>query len=700
MAEQDLATVETPLLANIRDQGRVDDAKAFSRRYPAGISRGDYVRRQRYAGMRSRFKKDKTTDRLDSNSSDLSLVSAAEFDIYSAILQQQEMADNIKAQPWPMADKLRYYNELMGSIKEKQACLATIKNFNFRGLQAVEGVAQKVSALSRSWKLWESPIQLVEGYFGTGVGSYFVFLRRLFALNLLLALLLLIPFVIVPQIISGKGTSVDSNIIDSLANSFLFYGYYYDGQISPGYSMSVAFLVINGVVFICSFIYILRRMWIDYRSSKLSGLHNDFPFCWRVFLGWDYSINKQKGADFKHAAITTQLQEEVQEFNIQNRRRLRHYGQTLCLRLIANAIVLSLLGGSAYLVYYFVHRSEDRRTFSTNWFLALVEKFELSLVLLALRIVVIPIFEKVVVIERWHPRTAFKWTLVRTTAFYAANVVALLLSLLGEPTNPNCTNSTNTTATPLPTEEPNSLAYICCWETYVGVEIVKVVMIDFGGEILSVLLADLLRALFVRYICGKKLIGFHEFSITSNILGLIYGQSLIWLGTLFCPVLPALQVIKLFFVFYMRRIAVVYTNVPPKRIYRASRSGNFVQVLLLLVLFACILPFGYVIAALKPSTVCGPFRTEAYIYQVIAEELPSWTNDVLRVVGSPAFTVPVIVFLLLIIFYYSLVSRSYHDVIKDLRTQLHFERHEGSRQVFNIANQRQDIKQSTEETMA
>ena len=38
-----------------------------------------------------------------------------------------------------------------------------LKNINYRGLQAVGGMAQKVKALSKSWKLWESPIQLVEG---------------------------------------------------------------------------------------------------------------------------------------------------------------------------------------------------------------------------------------------------------------------------------------------------------------------------------------------------------------------------------------------------------------------------------------------------------------------------------------------------------------------------------------------------------
>ena len=34
----------------------------------------------------------------------------------------------------------------------------------------------------------------------------------------------------------------------------------------------------------------------------------------------------------------------------------------------------------------------------------------------------------------------------------------------------------------------------------------KVVLIDFLGEIIAILVTDILRALFVHYICGQRLV--------------------------------------------------------------------------------------------------------------------------------------------------------------------------------------------------
>jgi hypothetical protein len=58
-----------------------------------------------------------------------------------------------------------------------------------------------------SWELWKGHMKVVEGHFGTGVVSYFIFLRWLFYINLL-ACVIWLAFVFIPQVVwraSGEG---------------------------------------------------------------------------------------------------------------------------------------------------------------------------------------------------------------------------------------------------------------------------------------------------------------------------------------------------------------------------------------------------------------------------------------------------------------------------------------------------------------
>lgn len=79
-------------------------------------------------------------------------------------------------------------------------------------------------------------------------------------------------------------------------------------------------------------------------------------------------------------------------------------------------------------------------------------------------------------------------------------------------------------------------------------------------------------------------------------LDLIYGQGLIWLGLYFSPLIIVIGIIKLFVVFYTQLFVAKMAMVAPKKVFRASRSGNFYLFILLLTWFLCILPTAYTIA--------------------------------------------------------------------------------------------------------
>lgn len=80
------------------------------------------------------------------------------------------------------------------------------------------------------------------------------------------------------------------------------------------------------------------------------------------------------------------------------------------------------------------------------------------------------------------------------------------------------------------------------------------------------------------------------------------------MGSFYAPGLVGINVLRLLTSMYFQCWAVMSSNVPHERVFKASRSNNFYMGLLLLVLFLSLLPVAYTIMSLPPSFDCGPFR--------------------------------------------------------------------------------------------
>lgn len=85
------------------------------------------------------------------------------------------------------------------------------------------------------------------------------------------------------------------------------------------------------------------------------------------------------------------------------------------------------------------------------------------------------------------------------------------------------------------------------------------------------------------------------------------------MGSFYAPGLVGINVLRLLTSMYFQCWAVMSSNVPHERVFKASRSNNFYMGLLLLVLFLSLLPVAYTIMSLPPSFDCGPFRCTALI---------------------------------------------------------------------------------------
>lgn len=49
-------------------------------------------------------------------------------------------------------------------------------------------------------------------------------------------------------------------------------------------------------------------------------------------------------------------------------------------------------------------------------------------------------------------------------------------------------------------------------------------------------------------------VGRQEFVVPSNVLGLVYGQTVVWTGALFCPLLPLINTVKFVILFYCKKV--------------------------------------------------------------------------------------------------------------------------------------------------
>ncbi|TKS70341.1 Transmembrane channel-like protein 3 [Collichthys lucidus] len=416
---------------------------------------------------------------------------------------------------------------------------------------------------------WEVRIKKIES-----VASYFIFLRWLFGINIVLTIMTG-AFIVLPE--------------GYLQYSVLFYGYY--GRVrkigSAGYRLPLAYFLVGMAVFAYSFIILLRKMAKNSRLSLASASDENFTFCWRVFCAWDYLIGNPEAAESKGAAIVNNIREAIVEE--QEKKKDTSLAVLISLRILANILVLLSLAGSIYIIYFVVDRSqklEQEKPELTLW-----EKNEVSVVVSLITMIAPSAFELVAQLEMYHPRTSLRFQLARVLVLYLGNLYSLIIALLDKvnsmssavPVNPGNWSDSSAFLATISQPEVDSLSTLVsdisvsehrnstiatiatvldvtnsgrssagtsnqtalfekntrsqqdqCWETYVGQEMLKLSIIDMIFTVASILLIDFIRGLVVRYLSDcccwdleSKFPEYGEFKIAENVLHLIYNQGMI-----------------------------------------------------------------------------------------------------------------------------------------------------------------------------
>uniref|UniRef100_G3UFZ5 Transmembrane channel-like protein n=1 Tax=Loxodonta africana TaxID=9785 RepID=G3UFZ5_LOXAF len=659
--------------------------------------------------------------------------------IFQNIQFQKDLMANIRCRPWPMGQKLRalrrakeivlkFEREWGGGAGSKYNvfCNRTVRNKLWR----------KFARLACNFVVifipWEMRIKKIESHFGSGVASYFIFLRWLFGINIVLTIMTG-AFIVIPELIAGQpfgstaskaipkehvASAQDLDTVWSLGGylqySVLFYGYYgRERRIGrAGYRLPLAYFLVGMAVFAYSFIILLKKMAKNSRMSLASASNENYTFCWRVFCAWDYLIGNPEAAESKTAAIVNSIREAILEE--QEKKKSKNLVVTICLRIIANILVLLSLAGSIYLIYFVVDRSQKLEQSKKE--LTLWEKNEVSVVVSLVTMLAPSAFDLIASLEMYHPRTTLRFQLARVLVLYLGNLYSLIIALLDKVNSmsivvsvlswkvahPHCHSQpgiglrknstwaleeagaptfimplTEANRTTLHTQSPPDQ----CWETYVGQEMLKLSIIDMLFTVASILLIDFFRGLFVRYLSDywcwdleSTFPEYGEFKIAENVLHLVYNQGMIWMGAFFSPCLPAFNVLKLIGLMYLRSWAVLTCNVPHQQVFRASRSNNFYLSMLLFMLFLCMLPTVFAIVRYKPSLNCGPFSGQEKIYDIVSEtirnDFPAWFGTVVGYISSPVVILPAVLLLFMLIYYLQSIARSLKLSNHQLRMQI------------------------------
>ncbi|XP_054832982.1 transmembrane channel-like protein 6 isoform X2 [Eublepharis macularius] len=469
---------------------------------------------------------------------------------------------------------------------------------------------------------WHYSLKQISGRFGSSILSYFVFLKTLLMFNLFIFLILLV-FVVAMQAAYPPATpnNITFTGLEPLtgagyfSHTLMYYGYYSNFTLNDPcasssntqrcqqsrdvrlpYNMPLAYVFAIGVSFIVTCILLVYSMSRSFGESyRVGSASGDLAI--KVFCSWDYKVIQARSVRIQSENICTQLKECLAEQQSKSHplnlcKRL----QKLIVLLLAWMISLGTVMGCVIAIYYFseyihqVHHDRLARSIQTgNEALLLALPLLVSLINLLM-----PYMYNL--LAAWEKQES---PVLEVYIAICRNLILkmVVLGLL-------CYHWLSRKVTS---------SKIKCWETFVGQELYRLVVMDFIFTLLDTFFGELIW----RIILEKKKQSKQrpEFDIARNVLELIYGQTLTWLGVFFAPLLPAVQILKLLLLFYIKKTSLMRNCQSPSKPWRASHMSTiFISLLCFPSFLGASVFLSYTIWSVRPSKICGPFQSLATIY--------------------------------------------------------------------------------------
>lgn len=564
----------------------------------------------------------------------------------------------------------------------------------------------RMAEFAYSLELWRSHMKKIEGHFGTGVTSYFLFLKWLFLLNIPVFTLTL-GFVVVPQILyrynikvpSGYGFSVNETSVSFTGeelltggnwfnNTELYYGFYTDQVIeipvnsTTSYNMKYAYLFTCGGYYILCLITLAISISQSYKMNYIegSGTHTFYNVS-RVFCGWDYNITDKAAARLKHKSFYNEMKEYLSGSKKKSHKKnMEERCKLLFLRVFTNLLILGSIAGLSYLVFWISGSGTLKGS------VYILSDLALSLCVSAIFLVFPPIFSKIAQFEKYEePKNELYINMIRTMLLKTC-VLGILVYFWFTDTAKD---------------------KYSCWETAVGSEIYRLVLVDFFFILGATFFLEFLRRICGQYCCNKgseeqegQAMG-PEFDIGRNTLDLIYSQALCWLGTFYSPLLSLVMMVKLFIIFYVKMVSVLQNCQPSLRPWRAAKSHTIFMGFLFFFFLMAMVAVAVGVIIIEPSKVCGPFRGEEKAYSIVTNLIDSWKgdlkvlHDIINFISSPGSIASILVALCVGTYYMRIVMIGHKEMVTLLRQQLHME----GRDKAYLLRMLQDVSQKKKEKL-
>uniref|UniRef100_A0A8B9YL30 Transmembrane channel-like protein n=1 Tax=Bos mutus grunniens TaxID=30521 RepID=A0A8B9YL30_BOSMU len=472
--------------------------------------------------------------------------------------------DRIKAirnQPRTMEEK-RNLRKMVDKEKSKKSRRILELNCCAQCLNSISLAYRRfknnLSELLNSISLWQKTLKVIGGKFGTSVLSYFNFLRWLLKFNIF-SFIVTFSFIIIPQLTVMEKNHLQFTGLEFLTgagyftNTVMYYGFYTNSTIQhdnsgASYNMQLAYIFTIGGCLVVCFFSLLFSMARYFRNNFINP-HIYSRGIAKLIFCWDFTVTHESAVKLKQKNLSTEIRENLSEILQENvkltfNQQFIRFSAHVAAWVVSSGVAITCCAA----VYYLAENNLQFLANHSNPGAVLLLPFVVS----CINLVVPRFYSMFRLVERYEMPRHEVYTLLIRNIFLKISIIGIL-----------CYYWLNIVA--LDSEE--------CWETLIGQEIYRLLLMDFVFS-----LADSLLGEFLRRIIGMRLItslGLQEFDIARNVLELIYAQTLVWIGTFFCPLLPFIQMITLFLMFYVKNISLMMNFQPPSKAWRASQMMTF-----------------------------------------------------------------------------------------------------------------------------